>query len=258
MKTLEALQNDFYHAIFQNHATDLEFIASAYPAQRLATYRQTIFDTLRNALALTYPGIWKLLGEECANSVAHAFCAHHTNRPSSACLDDWGSQFPDFLGQQPSLDNLPYLKDYATYEWFKHLSYCASFSPSINASDLEAVPENRIESITLSFLPSVFAIDSDFPLDKIEDIIENPNAESINLSSNKVYAIIARPDKAVLTYWINSDLWLFISSLQQQLNLADAFQKTHEQHPDFNLTQSLHFMLQKNMISKIHIPSRSI
>jgi hypothetical protein len=94
---------------------------------------------------------------------------------------------------------------------------------------------------------------SDYPLDKIENLLENPEAEAINLNSNKAYALIARPENTILTFWINADDWLFIDSLQQKLNLAQAVQKTCEQHPDFNLTQSLQWILQNKLIASAKV-----
>jgi hypothetical protein len=106
MKTLETVQNDFYKAIFQKKSNHADFVSSSHPSERLAIYKHTIFETLRNALAITYPGIWALLGEECSSNIANAFCSLNENLPSSGCLDDWGDQFPDFINQQSVLSNL--------------------------------------------------------------------------------------------------------------------------------------------------------
>lgn len=254
MKTLESIQNDFYRAVFQENLSQQDFIASAHPMERLAIYRRTIIDNLCNALAVTFPGIWKLLGEQCANNLAHAFCLRNHNLPSSGCLDDWGSHFPDFLSQQQELIELAYLKDYASYEWLKHQAYCSPSSQVINGSDLQAVPEELIESMKFTFLPSFFMISSIFPLNNIEEIVENPAAEAINLNTNKVYVLIARPENAVVVFWVNADLWLFIDLLIQGLSLGQAFRKAQEKVPDFNLVQSLHFILQKKIVAQIIIP----
>lgn len=254
MKTLESIQNDFYKAIFQGHSSQQDFIASAHPMERLAIYRRTIIDNLCNALAITFPGIWKLLGEQCANNLAHAFCLYNHNLPSSGCLDDWGSQFPDFMSQQKELIELAYLKDYASYEWLKHKAYCSPSAQVISGRDLQAVPEELIESIKFTFLPSFFMISSIFPLNKIEEIVENPDAEAINLKKNKVYTLIARPENTVLVFWVDAEFWLFIDLLKEGLSLGQAFQKIQERDLDFDLAHSLHFILQNKFVAQIIIP----
>jgi hypothetical protein len=254
MKMLESIQNNFYTAIFQGHTSEQDFIASSHPIERLAIYRQTIIDNLCNALALTFPGVWKLLGEQCANNLAHAFCRDKHNLPSSGGLDDWGAHFPDFLSHQQQLLGLPYIKDYATYEWLKHQAYCSPSSHVISGGDLQAVPEDLIESIKLKFLPSFFMISSIFPLNEIQDIVENPQAEAINTNKNRVYALIARSENTVEVFWVGAEFWLFIDFLVHGLSLGKALQNMQEKNLDFNLAQSLHFILQKKFVAQIIMP----
>lgn len=258
MTTLEVIQRSFYESIFQDNLKSSNFISSTYPSARLDIYRQTIIENMRNALSLTFPGIWKLLGEECANSVSYAFIKNENNLPFSGCLDDWGDRFPDFLGQLIELKELPYLKDYAFYEWLKHKSYGELKSMPIHNADLEAIPVDQIGTISFSFISSMFTFTSDFPIDEIQVIAENSEANDINLNLTKVYAIIVRPNDAVLTYWISQDLWYFYSDLKQGQTISKAFNKAHEQFPDFDLTQAIHFLLQKQLICNIVIKNLHI
>jgi len=249
MKNLETLQSAFFQTLFSGSPTAHECFASSYPDQRLKIYKQTIIDTLRNTLALTYPGLWKLLGEECANQLAYAFCEHNKNFPTTNCLDDWGAEFPDFISQQSSLQHLPYLKDYGNYEWLKHQSFCSSHLSSMSFSDFEAIPPSSIESLQFIFHPSVQTFCSNYPLNRIEELIENLEANTVNLNSNKAFSLIARPENEVITFWIEADCWLLIHSLQQSLSLGEAVQRTMEQHPDFNLSSALHFIIQTKIVA---------
>ncbi|HFE6167594.1 TPA: DNA-binding domain-containing protein, partial [Legionella pneumophila] len=73
MHELLKLQESFYRNIFKKDV-DLSFISSDFSQERLDVYRQTIFENMINALRITYPGVWKLIGNECANSVAYTYC----------------------------------------------------------------------------------------------------------------------------------------------------------------------------------------
>jgi hypothetical protein len=251
MKNLETLQSAFFQSLFSSSSTAHESFASSHSDQRLKIYKQTVIDTLGNALALTYPGLWKLLGEECANQLAYAFCEHNKNLPTTGCLDDWGAEFPDFISQQSSLLHLPYLKDYGNYEWLKHQSFCASHSPSMSLSDFEAIPPSSIESLQFIFHPSVQTFCSNYPLNKIKELIENFELNAVDLNSNKTFCLITRPENELIHYWIEADCWLLIRSLQQSLRLGEAVQKTMEQHPNFKLSSALHFIIQTKIVSGI-------
>ncbi len=252
MHKLEDIQNSFYQAIFQRDLEKLSFISSSYPAERFNIYRQTIFENMSNALAITFPGIWKLLGKECADNAAYIFCQQQKNLPISGCLDNWGEQFIEFLGQQKELQEFPYLEDYARYEWLKHKAYGAEPAITIKATDLESIPEDIIESIGLSLLPSVFIFSSNFPLADIEKIIEDSTAEAIILNIHKTCAVISRLENKVTTFWLTEDLWLFISYIEQNLNLLQASSKAQESHPDFDLAEAIHFLLQNQLIGRIN------
>ncbi len=251
MQTLEALQNAFYKAVLAKSTSDTEFIISPFAAERLNIYRQSILDNLRRALSITFPGIWVLLGEECANRVAIAFAANENNLPTTGCLDDWGDNFPVFLGRIPELNSLEYLQDYAEYEWLKHLSYMAKSKPTFDATKLQSVPEDQVATVILKLLPSVFCYSSKYPLDEIVTIIEDPNAEPISFFDKKAHAIIARPENTVIIFWVTADLWLFVDLIAQQYNLGDALQKTLDHYQDFNLQNSLQFLITEKLLSDL-------
>ncbi len=253
MHKLEDIQNSFYHSVFQRDLEDLSFISSSYPLERLNIYRQTIFENMSNSLSITFPGIWKLLGKECADNAAYAFCHQRKNLPISGCLDNWGEQFIDFLSQQKELQAFPYLGDYAHYEWLKHKAYGAKSAIAIKAIDLEAIPEDIIESIGLTLLPSIFIFSSKFSLAEIEKIVEDSTAEAINLNIHKTCAVIARLENKVITFWLAEDLWLFIHYIERNLNLLQASNKIQELYPDFDLAEAIHFLLQNQLIAKINL-----
>src|SRR6516165_909152 len=86
-----------------------------FPAGRLEVYRNTFAGVLVNALRLSYPAVQKLVGEAFFEGAARAFIAGHP--PASACLDDYGAAFPEFLAAFSPASSLAYLSDVARLEW---------------------------------------------------------------------------------------------------------------------------------------------
>lgn len=69
---LEQLQNSFRTSVLQPDSQDLSLFSSAFSAERLSIYRRSVYDNLKDSLGVVYPGLWKLLGDDCANSIAYA------------------------------------------------------------------------------------------------------------------------------------------------------------------------------------------
>jgi hypothetical protein len=252
MKTLEALQLLFFKAIFEDNQNNLAFINSDYAAERLAIYRKTIIENMRNALQITFPGVWKLLGTDCADSVAQLFCLNKKHLPSSGCLDDFGDLFPSFLGNLKELSSLPYLEDYATYEWLKHKAYITyeEILP-IKPSDLQTIPAEQIDYVSFSFIPSFISFMSKFSIKEIQEILDGTNSSSINLTVSDHYGIIVYVDQQLFTYWLSEELWRFINYLSRGMNLITALENTLEKFANFQLESAIHFLLQNQFISKI-------
>ena len=247
------MQDSFLKCIMD--AGDDEILSYIKPSNidsniRLAIYRNTIIENLTNALSLTFPGIWKLIGDNCAASVAYAFSKELSNLPGSGDLDNWGEKFPAFLEKFPSLAELIYLKDFAQLEWLQQLSYGAPEANTVPIAQLQQIPAEAIDSLCFKFHPSVFLHKSKFPLDKILAVTEDPNAERVNLDSGPAFAVICRHEGFVKIFWLRIEQWHFIYLLKEGKSLRKAASMIMEQSPEFDLTEILSFIFSKGLISE--------
>lgn len=247
---MHELQQSFRDNIF-NQNGDLSFISSNFPQERFDVYRQTIFENMVNALRITYPGVWKLLGDECANSVANAYSKMDKNLPRTGCLDDFGGDFPDFLATLKELSELPYLQDYAHYEWLKHLAYIAENANHIDPSDLMKIPEGEIDHITFHFCSSVYIFKSSYPLFDTHEIVQNDSAKAITLKQEKAYGVIGRKAGEIHTYWITEEHWNFIKKLSEGETLLESSQYAQEINNNFDLSTAIAFILQAELVDNI-------
>ena len=248
---LENTQKAFLDSIFEQKLEPSIFISSTNPIERLHVYKKTILENCRHALEITFSGIWTLLGQECADGIAYAFLQDKKNFPKTGCLDDWGGHFPVFLEQQTSLKNLPYLKEYADYEWCIHLSYIAEDAIGMASEALSKLSEDQLENIKFIFLPSFYLFSAIYPLNYIEEIVKNPNALAIDLKIEEKKAIIVRPALTVLTFWIPIDQWTFLLYLKNRLSLKEAIEHTVQEFPNFNFIAILQWLLQIKCIQSI-------
>ena len=71
MPSLEMIQENLLKSIFGGKGT-LDFIkanGSITAKQRLGVHQDTIFENFVTALEITYPGVWRLIGSDCARGV---------------------------------------------------------------------------------------------------------------------------------------------------------------------------------------------
>src|SRR5260370_2714307 len=116
MPTLLELQ----HAVRRSLVGDGDGAAAALLSDgvahdRLDIYRNTIILGLTKALRLCYPVVQRLVGADFFDDAARRFIAEHP--PRSAYLDQFGSEFPEFLRRFPPAASLAYLADVARLEW---------------------------------------------------------------------------------------------------------------------------------------------
>jgi len=244
---LEKLQKTFVESLYSRSA-DLEFISSKDKQKRFDVYRKTVFEVLRKSLELTYPGIWKLLGEECANGVAHRFCLQREHLPTTACLDDWGRDFSSYLATVPELTQLPYLKDFAHYEWLKAEVYQLESEPEVTAFQLEGLSEEAVLNGTFQFLPSARFFSSIYPIHRIVDLIDDIEQEGVSLSEGACYGVLYKNQQSIHTSWIQEDIFHFYSNLWAGKTLGEAAEHCHQNYPTFNLQDAILLMMTKKIV----------
>jgi len=255
MSTLETLQKKFCSAVILGGEHEELFLPEIKllrisPNDLLKVYRNGIFENLRNALKLTFTGIWSLLGDECANSIAYAFSKEIKNLPNTSVLDDWGGAFPDFLGTLQAISSLPYLKDYAHFEWLYHLSSCAENVPSLSLDILKTIDEEQADGSRFSFHPSVFLFESTFPIDLINNVVTNPDADSFDLHLKPTYVIIGRSNSRSSVHFISKSYWEFFACLKNKYSLQEAYEEVQSVE-EFDLVRALSLLLSNNFIHSI-------
>jgi len=131
----------------------------------MGIYQNSAIGNITNALALTYPVIERLVGEEFFRAMCRRFITLHW--PKTANMDDYGIEFPLFLAEFEHVKHLSYLSDVGYLEWFFHQSSLADDSDASDWGALINVQENEALKLKFTLSPSVRLIQSPYPIDKI-------------------------------------------------------------------------------------------
>lgn len=132
---------------------------------RLAIHRHHIAASLARALAATFPTVQALVGADFFRQLAQAFVAREL--PTQPVLAEYGAGFPDFVATYAPARGLPYLPDMARLDWALNVAFHSPRGPRLTASDLSAVPPQRLATRSVALAPGSALIGSRYPIDLI-------------------------------------------------------------------------------------------
>lgn len=228
MHSLEKIQENLLNSIFGSSKGELNYIKTnglINAKQRLAVHQDTIFENFITVLKITYPGIWRLVGSDCARGLALAYGHEFINITDRSNINGFGKNFPDFLRKFPSTRHLDYLPDYAKLEWLRSRSYEA---PSQNAISAELFNESmRInpEALIFEFNNSVFFLKSSWPLAKMQRLLDDPDCEKINILNEECFILICRVHGRIETLFLEKEQWQFLFALKNGVTLGQALEQ---------------------------------
>jgi len=134
-------------------------------AERLDVYRNTFASVLTTALRLSYSAVHRLVGAEFFEGAARVFIEAHP--PKSACLDDYGEKFADFLSDFEPAASLAYLPEVIRLEWAVNRVLHASDAEPLDPRRLAALAEAERARVSFAPHPSVSLLRVDHAADLI-------------------------------------------------------------------------------------------
>jgi hypothetical protein len=196
MPALRDLQRAFGRSVLI--ADDAEIISDVIgdgmdPADRLEIYRNTASTVVTEALRLTFPAIDRLVGSEFFDMAAARFLREHP--PVTACLNDYGDDFPAFLATMPEASGLRYLGDVARLEWALSVAATASDTVVLDVLDVVAMAPELHEELRLRPHPSVTLLLLTYPADRIADAVisgDDDAMAALDLSDGPVRLVVHR------------------------------------------------------------------
>jgi len=193
-------------------------------AERLDIYRNTFSSALTRALRLSYPAVHRLVGAEFFEGAARIFI--EIAPPASACLDDYGETFADFLlGFEPAA-SLAYLPDVARLEWAVNRALHARDAEPLDVRTLAAVADTDRARVRFTPHPSVGLVCADHPADLIWRAVlgEDDSALSvIDPDSGPAWLLVRRLSTGIDVRRLNEREWRFTSALGAGMPLAATF-----------------------------------
>jgi Putative DNA-binding domain len=195
--------------------------ASAYvvpdgltPGQRLAVYRNTFVGALTNTLRLAFPAVHRLVGTEFFEGAARTFIEERP--PRSACLNDYGTDFPEFLADFPPAAFLAYLAEVARLEWAVNRALHAPDAERLDPARLAELNDDERARVRFLLHPSLDLLRAKYPVDTIwRAVLERDDAAlaALDLASGRVWLLIERQPTGVGITRMSESAWRFTADL---------------------------------------------
>jgi len=227
----------------------------------MGIYQNSGIANISQALSLTYPVIEKLVGEDFFRATCGQYIA--VNWPKSGNMDDYGSEFPDFLAQFEHAKHLVYLKDVARLEWIFHLSSLAEDANFTDWSTLAQVTE--ILQLQFLLAPSVNLINSIFPIDEIWQFNQSGNSSDfdvkavVNININDtfndksedkmIHLLVFRQALKTIIMPISIGEFSLLQAIEQGQNFEQAIIIATTQQAEFSIDNCLKKFIELGVIS---------
>jgi hypothetical protein len=207
----------------------------------LGIYRNTMLSTLVTALQLSFPAVRRIVGDDFFEASAREFIG--SNAPDSACLNDYGEQFPEFLVRFAPAATLAYLPDVARLEWAVNRALHAPDCTILDLRQLSTLGESALAGVSFRVHPSLTLLRLQFPADVIWRAVLEQDSEAmagVDLRAGPVHLLIERNADGVQVRSLAPSAWQFTQRLVAGVPLYIAFGELPQPHEHINVLLADH------------------
>ncbi|MEJ1962775.1 MAG: DNA-binding domain-containing protein [Gammaproteobacteria bacterium] len=257
MLALRDLQLRFADALFdgavdriQTHIEE-DGVASA---ARIAIYRNNLREGFIRALALGFPVIERLVGEDYFRHLALDFLKSHPSRAGN--LHHIGAPLAGCLRKRFEQTEYTYLADIAALEWAHQEALVATDAPAIQADALQSVDPTQYCVLHFDLHAAVRLVQSNYPIIQIWRA-NRPDAaatETIDLGSGGDNVLVLRTPECVELHRIRAGDFAFLLALSQDENLGAALEGAQAADVEFDLGAALRRSLSLNLFTGLRLP----
>jgi len=240
--SLLELQAAFARGVFD--PTDAKIAEAIVPAgmpaaDRVAVYRGNVLGNCTSALREAYPVILGLVGERFFDALARRFATQVPSR--SGDLHDFGAELGEFLESFAPARDLPYLPDVARLEWAVHCVFHARAAPKLDASELAAVPPERLADLHLELSPAARLVRSAHPILTIWRVNqpEWDGDQAVDLGLGAERVLVIRRALEVMLEPLSQGEYAMLTALEAGAALDDALCTAQSADQDFDLENFL-------------------
>jgi len=224
----------------------------ADPASRFAVYRNNVHSSLINALADGYPVVLQLVGDEFFRAMALVYA--QASPPTSPLLNEYGSDFADFIQRFGPAASVPYLADVARLERLRVKAYhAADAQPMDQQTVINCLQQqSSLGELSLQLHPSVSTLNSAYAVVALWAAHQTTASMSTLDPLHSQSALVLRNGLEVEVFSIDNGSAVFINSLNNGWPLEMAMAYALDAASEFDLHQCLALLISHGAITHLH------
>jgi len=168
----------------------------------------------------------------------------------SANLHHYGAEMDVFVANFSPAQELIYLSDVAKLEWACHVAYFEKDENQFNLNRLSQFSTEQYPHLIFRLHPAVSVVHSLYPVNAIWQA-HQPRAESnfhIDLESGPCIALVSRLTDIVQVIELSKAEAEWLQHIQAEKPLGISTETTIENHPDFDLQNTLIKLVAQNVL----------
>jgi hypothetical protein len=186
---------------------------------RLNIYRNNVFGNFSSVLSSIFEVTKKIIGEEKFEELVEKYCVKFSSK--SGNLDDYGSEFPQFLKKiKPA-----FLLDLAMLEWLYHQSYFSADAKNFDVEKFKKISAEKFQNLQFELHPSCFLMESKFAIFLLwKNNVENKK-QKIRPAKKSEFIMVERVSGKSMIHKISPAEFIFLSNLNRKKNLYETYKK---------------------------------
>lgn len=254
MPPLRELQQHLVAHLFEEGAADITPWVCAdglAPVSRLGIYRNNLHEGFIGTLALEFPVVQRLVGEDYFRQLARTFLKCHPSR--SGDLHQVGAPFASFLRAQFADSAYRYLADVAALEWACQECLVAEESEALDPSTLREAPLEHYGNLRFSLRSACRLLDSPFPILRIWEANrpESAASELISLDSARDLLLVCRTTGRLRLHRLEPGHYRLLASFAAGLSLDEALAASLACEPRFDLGLALRRSIEHRALARM-------
>ena len=261
MPSLRELQRHFGAALFESTAEAIMpwICGDGLDVEsRIGIYRNNLQQGFLKALALEFPVIQRLVGQDYFQQLALKFQANHPSR--SGNLHHIGQPFPQFLAGLLGETRYAYLSDVAALEWAYLVTMGAPEATRLDPSVLLGFAPDTFTELRFSLHPACRLLRSEYPVLRIWQVNQSGAADTeiIDLDSGPDQILVRRGVEEVELHRISQGEFALLNALANEATLGDALDAACGVDSRFNIGEALCRALALGVLAQPRISRRRL
>ncbi len=224
----------------------------------LAVYRNTVAKARADALAALYPSVERLVGPAWFRDAAVIFTGRRP--PTSPVMDDYGDDFPDWLGTFEPARSLPFLAPVARIDGAWSQAHRAVEAPVLSSSRVSDLSPKDLFGMRAVLHPTVRVFWFDWTVPSVW-LANRPGADSdlpVSWEASPEGIILVRPKDSVRHHRLDADHWRFLDLCRRGVPLGRAAAMMRLDHPTLDLSRLFASLLGMDVFTRLEpeAPSR--